>query len=115
MDKYVEVSMLWQIYGKLLTKKQNEVLNYYYNDNLSFTEIAELTKVSRQAVNDIIKKGESKLFEYEKILHIMKKSQENEKTIQQILSKLSEIEDDSSDKKIKKILDEVQKELSLIA
>ena len=115
MEKHVEVSILWQIYGKLLTDKQNKVLNYYYNDDLSLSEIADLTNVSRQAVNDIIKKGEAKLFEYEKILHIMKKAQENEKTIQLILSKLSKIEDSSSDKKIEKILSEVQKDLSLIA
>lgn len=115
MEKYVEVSMLWQIYGKLLTEKQSKILNYYYNDDLSLSEIADLTNVSRQAVNDIIKKGEAKLFEYESILNIMKKSQENERTIQLILSQLSKIENTSSDKKVEKILNEIQKELSLIA
>jgi uncharacterized phage-associated protein len=45
----------------------------------------------------------------------MKKTQENEKTIQLILSQLSKIQDNSSDKKVEKILNEVQKELSCIA
>ncbi len=115
MDKHIEVSMLWEIYGKLLTQKQYEVLNDYYNEDLSLSEIAENYNISRQGVRDIIKKGENKLFEYEEKLSIMKKSQENEKTIQLILSQLSQIKEESSDKKVEKILSEVQKELSCIA
>ena len=58
MEKHVEVSMLWQIYGKLLTEKQYNVLNEYYNEDLSLAEIAENYNISRQAVRDIIMKGE---------------------------------------------------------
>lgn len=115
MDKHIELSMLWEIYGKLLTKKQYEVLNDYYNEDLSLSEIAENYNISRQGVRDLIKKGENKLFEYEEKLSIMKKLQENEKTIQLILSQLSKLQENSSDKKVEKILNEVQKELSCIA
>ena len=41
MEKHIEVSILWQIYGKLLTEKQYDVLNDYYNNDLSLSEIAE--------------------------------------------------------------------------
>ena len=115
MDKHIEISILWQIYGKLLTEKQYKVLNDYYNEDLSLSEIAEINNISRQGVRDIIKKGEAKLFEYEEKLEIMKKTQENEKTLQLIFSQLSKLSEISSDKKAKKILDEVQKELSYIA
>lgn len=115
MEKHIEISMLVEIYGKLLTEKQYQVLSDYYNEDLSLSEIAENNNISRQGVRDIIKKGESKLFEYEEKLQIMKKTQENEKTIQLILSQLSKIQDNSSDKKVEKILNEVQKELSCIA
>ena len=115
MDKHVKVSMLWQIYGKLLTKKQYNVLNDYYNNDLSLSEIAENNKISRQGVRDILMKGEGKIFEYEEKLAIMKKTKLQEEQIQLILSQLSEIKDNSSDKKIEKILNEVQKELSVLA
>lgn len=115
MDKHIEISMLWQIYGKLLTDKQYNVINDYYNNDLSLSEIAENYHISRQGVRDIIMKGESKLFEYEEKLAIMKKTQKQEDQIQLILSQLSEIKDNSSDKKIEKILNEVQKELSVLA
>lgn len=115
MEKHIEISMLVEIYGKLLTEKQYQVISDYYNEDLSLSEIAENNNISRQGVRDIIKKGESKLFEYEEKLQIMKKTQKNEKTIQLILSQLSKIQDNSSDKKVEKILNEVQKELSCIA
>ena len=44
MDKKVEISMLCDIYGKLLTEKQFEFINDYYNNDLSLSEIAENNK-----------------------------------------------------------------------
>ena len=111
MEKKVEVSILCQIYGKLLTKKQYEFIDDYYNNDLSLSEIAENNNITRQAVRDIIKKGESKLFEYEEKLLIMKKMRDQEKQIQVIIEELNKIKDTSSDKKIEKILSNVTKEL----
>ena len=98
MDKKVEISMLWEIYGSLLTDKQNEYIDYYYNQDLSLSEIAENDGITRQAVRDIIKKGERKLFEYEEKLLFMKKTINQEQKIQQILLNLTKIQKDSSDK-----------------
>ena len=72
MDKKVEVSILCQIYGKLLTDKQYNYIDDYYNKDLSLSEIAENYNITRQAARDNIKKGENKLFEYEEKLKIMK-------------------------------------------
>ena len=44
MDKSVEFTMLYEIYGKLLTKKQQEIFEEYYLYNLSLREIAENKK-----------------------------------------------------------------------
>ena len=73
MDKKIEISMLWQIYGALLTEKQKEYIDYYYNEDLSLAEIAQNDGITRQGVRDIIKKGEKKLFEYEEKLLFMKR------------------------------------------
>ena len=115
MEKNVKISMLCQIYGKLLTKKQLEILTDYYNNDLSLTEIAENNQITRQAVRDIIKKGENKLFELEEKLLFMEKTMKQEKLLQEVLNELSKIEDASSDKKIEKILNHVRKELSCVA
>ena len=79
MERKVQISILCELYGKLLTKKQCEFINDYYNNDLSLSEIAENNNITRQAVRDMIKKGEKKLFEYEEKLEFMKRTlnQEN--------------------------------------
>ena len=114
MEKKVEISMLWQIYGKLLTEKQYEYIDYYYNNDLSLSEIAENENITRQAVRDIIKKGEKKLFEYEEKLLFMKKTINQEQKIQQVLWNLTKIQKDSSDKQVTSILEEIKKELNCL-
>ena len=114
MEKKVEISMLWQIYGKLLTEKQYEYIDYYYNNDLSLSEIAENDSITRQAVRDIIKKGERKLFEYEEKLLFMKKTINQEQKIQQVLWNLTKIQKDSSDKQVTSILEEIKKELNCL-
>lgn len=115
MEKNVKISMLCEIYGKLLTSKQLEVLTDYYNNDLSLSEIAENNQITRQAVRDIIKKGENKLFELEEKLLFMEKTMKQEKLLQEILNELTKIEEASSDKKVEKILNHVRKELSCLA
>lgn len=114
MDKKVEISMLCEIYGKLLTEKQLDIMDNYYNLDLSLSEIAENEGITRQAVRDIIKKGENKLFELEEKLSVMDRMLKQDKKIQQILEELCKIQNSSSDKKIEKILNNVTKELSLM-
>ena len=114
MEKNVEISILCQLYGKLLSEKQLEFIDDYYNNDLSLSEIAENENITRQAVRDIIKKGEKKLFEYEEKLLFMKKTINQEKQIQNILLNLNKIQKDSSDKKVTNILEEVKKELNCL-
>lgn len=114
MEKKVEISILCDLYGKLLTKKQLELLTDYYNQDLSLTEIAENNDITRQAVRDIIKKGEKKLFEYEEKLLFMKRMLNQEKKIEKVLSELKKIEKESSDKKVASILASIKKELNCL-
>lgn len=114
MEKKVEVSMLCDLYGKLLTEKQFEFINDYYNNDLGLSEIAENNNITRQAVRDIIKKGERKLFEYEEKLLFMKKMLTQEQKIQEALSELTKIEKETTDKQIVSILNSIKKELSYL-
>lgn len=107
MEKNVQISMLCQIYGKLLTDKQFELIDDYYNNDLSLSEIAENNEITRQAVRDIIKKGEKKLFEYEKELKIMEKMLNQEKKIKDIVQNLENLKQNLSFNEKKKI-DEIK-------
>lgn len=114
MEKNVRVSMLCQIYGKLLTENQLNVLNDYYNNDLSLSEIAENEGITRQAVRDVIKKGENKLFELEEKLEVMKNMFKQKEQISKILSELTKIQHDSTDKQVSKILEHVKTELDCL-
>ena len=84
--------MLCEYYGSLLTTKQYTLLNDYYNNDLSLSEIADNNQITRQAVRDIIKKGEKKLFEYEEKLSFMKRMLKQNKKIAKILSQITKIQ-----------------------
>ena len=75
MDKKLETSDLLDIYGELLTAKQRDMLELYYNDDLSLAEIAEHYEISRQGVHDSIKRGEETLREYERVLGLKAKQE----------------------------------------
>ena len=114
MEEKVQISMLCQLYGKLLTEKQYEFIDDYYNNDLSLSEIAENNDITRQAVRDIIKKGEKKLFEYEEKLMFMKRTLNQEKKIEKALSELTKIQKNYSDKQIASVLESIKKELNCL-
>jgi UPF0122 protein CLD_2190 len=111
MEKKVQLSMLYGIYGNLLTPKQQNIIRDFANNDLSITEISENYDITRQAVQEIVRKGEQRLLEYEQKLGIMKKTLNQEQQIQNILSQISKISIDATDKQVEKILKNVRKEL----
>ena len=115
MEKKVEVGILFQIYGKLLTDTQYHFVDEYYNQDLSLSEIAENYEITRQAARDTIKKGEKKLFEYEEKLKIMQTTIKNEKTIREILLKITEIQSSELDKNKMNALESIKQQLTTIA
>ena len=66
MDKNVYISLLNDFYGELLTEKQRQYIDLYYNDNLSLGEIGENEGISRQGVRDILVRAENMLLDVER-------------------------------------------------
>lgn len=114
MEKNVKISILLEIYRNLLTETQYQILDDYYNSDLSLSEIAENRKITRQAVRDNKSKGENKLFEYEEKLGIMQRTMKQEKKISEILSEITKIQTQFSDEQISKMLEHIKKELNCV-
>jgi len=70
MDKNIEMTMLYDIYGKLLTTKQQQIFEEYYLYNLSLREIAQNREISYQGVRDSIKSSENMLKNFEDKIHM---------------------------------------------
>lgn len=88
MEDRVEISLLMDFYGPLLTEKQKSIMELYYNDDLSLAEIAEINNTSRQAIHDLIKRCYKQFLAYESKLNLLEKSLEKEKTIKGFLDAL---------------------------
>ena len=73
LDK-VEGNLLFDFYGSLLTEHQKEVLDDYFNDDLSMSELADEYEVSKSAISDLIKRCLNQLEEYESKLHLIKQA-----------------------------------------
>lgn len=63
--KNLHISALLDVYGEFLSEKQRLVTEHYYNDDLSLSEIAENEGITRQGVNDLIKRAEAQLLSFE--------------------------------------------------
>ena len=97
------VNLLLDYYGPLLTEKQQEILRYYFADDLSLAEIAENLNISRSAVHDLIKRSEASLQRFEDELQMIANAKKTEaiyryyqdsdsEEVQELLKKLKEIE-----------------------
>ena len=84
LEKSIYINELYDLYGSLLTKKQQEMIELYYCDDLSLSEISEQFNISRNAVYDCLKKGIKQLENYEKELKLHKKEQELEEYFKKV-------------------------------
>ncbi|MRI81336.1 YlxM family DNA-binding protein [Fundicoccus ignavus] len=73
IHKTLRMNQLFDCYQALLTEKQQQMLELYYEEDLSLAEIAEHYDISRQAVHDNIRRGENALEDYEAKLSIHSK------------------------------------------
>lgn len=73
MSKDLQVVLLLDCYGAMLTEHQSQMMRQYYDEDLSLREIADLAGITRQGVHDTIRRGEQYLRETEAQLHIVEK------------------------------------------
>ena len=94
MEKLVEIGQLFDVYKALLNDKQRDVINCYYNEDLSLNEIAQNNNKSKQAISDMIQRSVDKLFEFEKELSLLSKREK----LRADLTEIRELVESSNDK-----------------
>lgn len=107
VEKLVEIGMLFDFYGKLLTEKQFNVIEMFYIEDLSLSEIGEELNITRQGVYDTLKRAEEKLYQFEKTLGLASKFRESHKDIKRILDLANDIKDSVEIEDYKRIIDSV--------
>lgn len=113
-----EMIMLIDFYGQLLTENQLACLDMYYNDDMSYAEIADELDISRQGVFDFVKRGRKALEEYEEKLGLVKRFLGTKEKIADVKEKLMKIDasvlsdgDKASLREIENSLEEISTEL----
>lgn len=91
MNEKIIISMLLEFYGQLLSEKQLEIMNYYYNDDLSLREISDMVGITRQGVHNTLKRSGSFLRQLEQKLGLYGKWQEMKKELGVIEDCLTDI------------------------
>ena len=85
-EKNLAISDLLDTYSAVLSDRHRELLDYYYNQDLSLAEIAGLVGISRQGVRDGIKKAEEELLFLEERLHLLQRANSLRATAEQLLA-----------------------------
>ncbi len=84
MSKNLEIAFLLDFYGDMLTEKQRNFIDFYYNKDLSLSEIAENEGITRQGVRDAIKRAEAQLIDMESKLKLASKFSELSRGLNEI-------------------------------
>ncbi len=95
LEKNVDLSMLLDFYGEMLTDKQRETVDMYVNDDLSLSEIAEITGLTRPGVRDRLVKSEATLRNYESKLGLLARFIRMRSEIEKITDRLEEVSRES--------------------
>ncbi|AHM56524.1 hypothetical protein EAL2_c12290 [Peptoclostridium acidaminophilum DSM 3953] len=109
LDKVVEISVLFDFYGELLTDKQKDVVNLYYNEDYSLSEISENLQISRQAVYDTLKRAVKILKEYECKLRLLEKLYSRNDLVEEINEGLAQLGDMAGDAGCSEMADLIQR------
>lgn len=94
MAKDMNITLLFDFYGDILTDKQQDVIDYYYNEDLSLAEISEHLGITRQGVRDSIKRAEATMIEMEEKLGHVKRFKEIQAGLDKIVEESHAIEDE---------------------
>lgn len=109
MDKILFLTMLFDFYGELITKKQKDIFELYHLNDFSLNEIASEFNISRQAVLDSIKRTEKSLMQYEEKLSLVAKYTKQKENINKLINKLENI---NSSQSLNNIINDLKNDLS---
>lgn len=107
MDETLLRTLLFDFFGELLTEKQRLCYDLHYNSDLSLQEIAEQTGVSRQAVWDLIRRGEQTLRDMEAKTGLVARALRRREKLAELRAVAESLENEASQRRILSLLDEL--------
>lgn len=110
-----KIAMLMDFYGKLITARQYEIMNMYFNEDYSLGEISERLNISRQGVYDNIRRGSGILNEFENKLGLLEKNDINKAAFRLIKKDIDDLLSRTNDTEFTKKLNDIKNELNRVS
>lgn len=111
LARTVRVAMLVDLYGELLTPSQLEMVKLYFDADLSFGELAEEFRVSRQAVYDTVHRAVESLEAYEEKLGLIERFARQRLLVERLEAELNRVLPGPSGESLRRIIAELREEL----
>ncbi len=111
MEQIVEQGILYDFYGPLLTRHQQEIYELVVYQNLSLNEIAEQRSVSKQAVSDLVRRATAQMQEYEKRLGLIERFRRIQRLCDALDQASEDLSPDTASGQIRTLTQEIRREL----
>ena len=108
MEQFLYLSTLFDLYGALLTEKQQECLRLHLFEDFSLSEIGEELGISRQAVYDNIHRSEKAMESYEKKLGLAARYSEERQELAKIYESIKDLRQAGNERAVEAILDRLE-------
>ena len=108
MEQFLYLSTLFDLYGALLTEKQQECLRLHLFEDFSLSEIGEELGISRQAVYDNIHRSEKAMESYEQKLGLAARYSEERQELAKIYESIKDLRQADNERAVEAILDRLE-------
>ena len=108
------MAMLYDFYGDLLTPRQKEFYDLYYNDDLSLSEIAENYDITRQGVRDIIVRAERALEDIEEKTGLIQRYHRTRAALSSLLDLCQQIQELNEERFSDNDLDDLMQQMTTV-
>lgn len=105
-----EIALLLDCYGSLLTERQRQMAEWYFQDDLSLAEIADMTEITRQGVRDGLKKAEATLFRLEEQLGVARRYRARKKLLSEALAAAEDLPSGEAKDRVRRCIEQALNE-----
>lgn len=109
------IPLLMDLYGQVLSDRKRELLDYYYNEDYSLAEIAEITGISRQGIRESVKKSEAELRALDDSLQLIKRTQTLDAKIEKVRKELQSVTNMPLDASVREKLEQIEQLISTLS
>lgn len=112
MQDNLQISLLYDFYGPLLSDNMQQAVELYYNDDLSLSEVADIMGISRQGVRDTLSRAVKKLEDFESKLSLVSRFEQEQKILEKIITDADSVCSLTEKKNIKTLVESIKESAS---